>query len=112
MNTFLDLMIVVVLGLVALSLLSLCLMFLTRKPKLKKVCFFIVVALGIYACTIGLRIFRFGFPLQTILCLAMGALSIIALVLELRSKDNAKKSKIARILATVALVVGMINAFL
>ncbi len=111
MITFLDLLVVVFMALAAASLLAVCLMFLVRNIKVKKVCFYIVVALGLYACTISFRIFWPFFPMQLALGIVLGAMSIAALVIERLSKGDKKKFTIARIMAAVSLVVGIINAF-
>lgn len=111
MLTFLDLLVLVFMVLSAVSLLALCLMFLVRKPVVRKVCFYIVVALGIYAATVGARIGTFMFPTQTAIAVVAGIISIAAFVLERMSKENEKKFLIARILSAVALVVGICNAF-
>ena len=49
---------------------------------------------------------------QAVLGMILGAVSVAALVLALTSKGNVKKFKLARILAAVALAVGMVNAFM
>ena len=82
MFTFLDLLVVVFMVLAASSLLALCLMFLVRSPKIKKVCFYIVVALGVYAASIGIRIGWPLFPGQVVVGVAAGVASVAALVLE------------------------------
>lgn len=112
MLNFLDLLVVVFMVLSAVSLLALCLMFLVRNPRIKKICFYIVAALGIYAGSIGIRIGTFLFPVQTTVGVLAAAASIAAIVLVATSTGNEKKFKIARLMAAAALVVGMINAFL
>lgn len=112
MLNFLDLLVIVFMVLSAASLLALCLMFLVRNPRVKRACFYIVAALGIYAGSIGVRIGTFLFPVQTAIGVIAGAVSIAAIVLVLTGKDNAKRFKIAQIMAAAALVVGIINAFL
>ena len=112
MLTFLDLLVVVFVGMSALSLLAICFMFLVRKPTLRKISFYLVVAFGIYASTVGLRINGFMFPLQTAIAVILGLLSIAALILERLSKGNKRKYLIARILAAAALIAGMLNAFI
>ena len=67
MLTFLDLLVGVFVGMCAFSLLALCLMFMVRNRKIRKGCFYVVIALGIYAATVGFRIGSFGgfmFPMQ------------------------------------------------
>lgn len=112
MITFLDLLVIVFMALIVASLLALCLMFLARKPKLKRVCFFIVAALAIYASTIGIRI-GFGlFPIQTTVGFLMIALAVIAIVVNLLSKEDKKKRNISNILGAAALIIAVVNAIL
>lgn len=108
----LDLLVIVSMLMVAASLLSLCLMFLIRRPMLQRICFYVVSALGVYAASVGIRI-GFGlFPIQFIIGIVAGAASIGAVVLERLSKDNEQKNKIARVMAAAALIIGTINAFM
>ena len=111
MLTFLDLFIVVVMVMIAVSLLALCLMFLSKKPMLKRVCFYIIAVMGIYLGYVGVRICWPGFMGQVTVAILMALVSAAALVLERISKGDEKKLKIARIMASAALVVGMANAF-
>jgi len=112
MLTFLDLLVVVFVILAAVGLLALCLMFLVRKPIVRKVCFYLVVALGVYVATIGVRIGTFWFPTQTAVAILGGCVSIAAFVIERVCKEDKKLFLIARIMAAVALVIGICNAFL
>lgn len=112
MLTFLDLLVIVFMALAGLSLFSVCLMFLVKHQKVRKVCFYIAVALGVYAASVSLRISQGLFLTQMTLGVLFGLLSVAALVLErVRNKDE-KAFFIARILAAVALVAGLINAIL
>ena len=107
----LDLLVIVFMGLIAMTLLSLCLMFLLKNKTAKRVCFYTVSALSLYVTTIGLRIGIGGlFPTQIAVGALTGLLAIAAIVLELRGKGDEKKLRIARILAAATLVLGMINA--
>ena len=66
MLTALDFLTLAFIGLFALSLLAVCLMFLARKPVARKVCFYIVVILCIYMAYVGLYISSGFFLRQTI----------------------------------------------
>lgn len=107
----LDLLVAVFLEVIALSLLALCLMFLIRKPIVRKVCFYIVVALGLFVAYGGARIGSVIFPMQTAMAVASGAACVAALVLERLYKNDGKKFLIARILASAALLLGIFNTF-
>lgn len=108
----LDLLVLIFMILFAASLLALCLMFLVKKPVIRKICFYMIVALGICTSAIGARIGTFLFPTQTAIAILTGIASITALVLERQSKENEKKFLLARILSAAALVIGICNAFI
>lgn len=111
MLNFLDLLVIVFMVLSAVSLLALCLMFLVRNPRIKKVCFYIVAALSIYTGYIGVRIGNSLFPVQTAVGVIVAAVSVAAIVLAIVYKNNQKKFKIAQVIATAAWVIGISNAF-
>ena len=111
MLNFLDLLVIVFMVLAAASLLSLCLMFLVRNLRIKKVCLYIAAALGIYAASIGIRIGGSLFPVQTAVGFGVAAASIAAAVLATASKNDPKRFKIAQLLSAAALIVGIVNAF-
>ena len=112
MLTSLDWLVIVFMIMVATSFLSLCLMFLVRRPHIKRVCFYIVVALSIYAAAVGIRIGRGLFPIQVAVSVASGAVGIAAIVIDRTSTGDEKKLKIARIMAATTLVIGIINTFM
>ena len=113
MFTFLDLLVIVFLVLIAATLLSLCLMFMLKNKTAKRICFYIVLVLSLYVSSIGLRIGLGGWFTTQI---AFGVLTVLmtvsAFVLERVSKGNEKLLKISRVIAAAALAVGMINAIL
>lgn len=112
MITFLDLLIIVSLALIAASFLAVVLMFLIKNEKVRRVCFYITVVLSLYIATVGIRINWLGFESQAILAAALALVSVGALVLSLVKKDDDRLFLIARIAAAVALVVGVANALL
>lgn len=113
MLTSLDWLVIVFMGLAAMTLLSLCLMFLLKNKIAKRVCFYVVLVLALYVASIGLRI---GFSGGFLGMIAVGFLGILAsigaFVLERVSKGNEKLLRISRIIAAVALVVGFAGALL
>ena len=113
MFTSLDLLIVAFMVLAALTLLSICLMFLLKNKRAKNVFFYIVTALGLYVSSIGLRIGLSGLFAEQI---GIGVLAALmgsgTFVLERMSKGDEKKLKIARIISAAALGLGMLNAFM
>ena len=112
MLNYLDLLVIIFMVLTTGSLLALCLMFLVRNPRIKKACFYIVAALAIYAGSIGIRIGTFLFPVQTAIGVLVAAVSIAAIIMVARFKDDTKKFKIAQFLVVGALIVGIFNAFI
>ena len=113
MFTFLDLLVVVFMVIVALALLFLCLMFLLKNKTAKRVFFYVVLVLGLYVSTIGLRIGFGGFFTAQMNIAVFTILSCIgAFVLERVCKGNDKLFLVARIAAAATLVLALANAFL
>ncbi|MBR4071744.1 MAG: hypothetical protein IKK26_04235 [Clostridia bacterium] len=112
MITFLDLLVIVSMVLIAASLLSLVLMFLIRNKKIQRVCFYITVALSLYVAYVGIRINWLGFEHQAVLAIALALISIGALVLERIKKGNDRVFLYARIASAAALIIGVANALL
>lgn len=112
MLTGLDLLVIAVMALAAFGLLALLLMFLVKNRIVRKVCFYIVVTLGIYLGYVGLRIMRFGFPFQSAVAVLMALTAVGALVMELVSKGNKKLFLAARIAAAASVVISLFNAFM
>ena len=108
----LDLLVIVFMVVAAVSLLSLCLMFLVRNPRIKKVCLYIVATLGIYTGYVGIRISSGFFPVQTAVGVIAAVAAIAAIVLSVIGKNKERNFKIARLVATGSLIVGMANAFM
>ena len=111
MLTFLDLFIIVAMSLIAISLVSILVMFIVKNEKVKRICFYLIAALGMYMGYVGFRINWPGFASDYIVAILMAMVSIIAFVLAKTSKDNKKRFLIAQIMASVALVLGTCNAF-
>ena len=112
MDTFLDLLIVVVLALAATSFVAIALMFLVKNKTVRRVCLYVVAALGIYMGYVGLRIMLVNSIAQSLLAVMLALAAIGAIVLERLSKDSRLCFLLARVIAAVALVAGMFNAFL
>ena len=111
MVTFLDLLVVVVMVLSAVSLVAIALMFLVKNRIVKRVCLYIVSAFGIYMGYVGLRILWAGFPAQAALAVLTTMVSIGAVVLERLGRDGSKTFLAAQVMASLSLIVGMLNAF-
>lgn len=112
MITFLDLLIIVSMALIAASLLSVALMFLVRNQRVRQVCFYITAALNLYIAYVGIRINWPDFFEQAVLAAVLALFSIAAVVLQCVKKNDSKIFLIARIVAAAALVIGVINALL
>ena len=112
MVTFLDLLVVVVMVLCAVSLVAMALMFLVKNKKIKRICLYLVAALGVYMGYVGCRILWPGFLPQVILAIALALAAIGAVVLERLSKESEKRFLLSQVLASGSLVIGMFNAFM
>ena len=112
MLTSLDLLVIAFMGLAALTLLSLCLMFLIKNKTAKRIFFYVVLATSLLLSYIGLHIGITGwFTSQIFLGAITVIMSIFAFVLERISKGDEKKLRISRILGAASLILAMANAF-
>ena len=113
MMNFLDLLVVSFMALLAVGLLAICLMFLTKKPVVQKASLYVAAALALYTAAMGAYIGSTAmFASQAALGVAAGVAAIAAVVLERVSKGDEKKFLAARIVAAAALVIGTLNAFM
>ena len=112
MITFLDLLIIVSMVLIAASFLSVVLMFLIRNKKVQRVCFYIAVALSLYIGYVGVRINWPDFFGQAVLAVVLVLISIGSFVLERIKQHDDKMFLFARIAAAAATVIGVINTLL
>ncbi len=111
MMTNLDLLVLVFMGLTAAGLLAICLMFLIRKSVVKKICFYLLAVEGMGLACMNALMTPSSFPGELAFGWLLGILSVAALLLELCGKSE-KRFMIARILVTVSVVAGMLNAFM
>ncbi len=113
MFTSLDLLVVAFMILAALTLLSICLMFLIRNRIVRRVFFYIVSALGLYISWVGFRIGIGGlFYIQIAVGILTALMFIGAFVLERVSRGNRVIFLIARIVSAAALAVALLNAII
>lgn len=110
MPNSLDLLIILFLVLATFSLLALCLMWLVKKPLVRRICLVALAGTGLYLAAMGAYIGRFVFMGQTLAAIVLGAAAIAAVVLELVGK-NEKPGLLARLLATASAVLGIFVAF-
>ena len=112
MVTFLDLLVVVVMVLSAGSRVAMALMFLVKNKKVKRIWLYLVAALGVYMGYVGFRIMWINSTAQSAFAVIMALAAIGAVVLERLSKGSEKKFRLAQVLASASLVIGMFNAFM
>ena len=112
MMTFLDLLIIVSMALIAASFLSVVLMFLVRNKKVQRICFYITAALSLYVGYVGIRINWLGFSGQAALAAALALVGVGAFVLERLKKNDDRMFLFARIAAAAALIIGTVNALM
>lgn len=111
MLTSLDLLVIVFMATSALSLLALCLMFLLRHGIVKKISFYFLTLQGMLLAWMNAMMLPVGYESKIALGWGLGAVSVAALLLEICGKSE-KKSMIARILAAVSVIAGVLNTFL
>ena len=107
----LDWLVVIFLIVGVTGLLSLGLMFLAKNETIKKISFYVLVVLGMTVSWMNAKMTPSSYPGELALGWGLGALSMAALLLEVCSKSE-KKTKIARILTAISVVLGIANAFI
>ncbi len=113
MFTSLDFLVVVFMVLIAVTLLTLCLMFIFKNNTARRICFYAATVPGLYLAWVGFRIgFGGGFQLQ----MATGILTALIIgsiaVFEIFRKNNTKMFLITRISLVCATMAGLFNAIL
>ena len=106
----LDLLVIVFLVLGVVSLLALALLWLVKKPIVRRICLFALAAVSLYLAAMGAYIGRFVFVGQTVAAIVLGLAAIAAVVLELKGKSE-KTALAARCLASASVVLGIFTAF-
>lgn len=109
----LDLLVIVFMAMAALSLLSVLLMFLIKNKIVRSISLYVAAAMGIYSAVVGIVFFGPYFLAQAVIAILVGAASIAAVVLNVLGlkRKNDKLDLIARITATAALIIGIVNIF-
>ncbi|MBQ9117448.1 MAG: hypothetical protein IJY04_10525 [Clostridia bacterium] len=111
MFTSLDLLVVVCLVLIAMTVLSVTLMFLLRNKKAKTVLVYVASVLGLYLASVGFRIGITGvFWGQMAASFIAVALVVGAIVMVRIAKQDEKKHLVARILSSAGVFVGLLGA--
>lgn len=112
MTTFLDLLVIIFIVLVTVCLFCICLMFLTRNLRIKKISYYILSILCIYAGYIGIRIGDGLFLAQTIIGGIICMISIVTSTMILITKDYEQKFKVAQFIISITFIIGILNAFI
>lgn len=112
MNTFLDLLVVVSMGLAAASVVVLAVLFLVPNERLRRVSLYAAAGLGVYLGYVGWRINTLGTSGGGMLAVALALVGLAALVLERLWRQEPARQFIPRIAAAVSVLGGLANAFL
>ena len=110
MMNSLDVLVIVFMVMTAVSLLSVCLMFLMKHPTVKKVCFYFLGMQGMLVSWLNAMMTPVGYEGKMMFGWILGAGSVAALLLQVCGK-NEKYSKLARVLVALSVVLGTVNAF-
>lgn len=105
----LDLLVILFLVAAVVTVLAICLLFLVKKPLVRRICLFFLAAVALYFAAMGAYIGRFVFVGQTVIALVLGAAAITAVVLELKGKSE-KTALISRLAVSASVVLAVLNA--
>ena len=93
------------------SVVGVVLIYLVKNEKVKNGLFYFLTVWGMIIAYCGVRSTPSYMLSQVIITFAIGALSVVALLVQLCMKSE-KKFQIARILVTISVVAGMIDCFM
>ncbi len=111
--TSLDLLVLVFAAFAAATVAVICLMFLLKNQRAKKVMFYASVVLGALISAAGLYIAFSGmFAFDIMIAIVSAAAVIASAILAHRSKFSGKLFVVAQILSAAVLVIGIYNIFL
>lgn len=94
-----------------ISIIGVLLLYLVKNEKVKKVIFYLLTVWGMVIAWCNVLSIPELWTGSIVLAWALGALSVIALLIQLCMKSE-NKFKIARILVTISVVAGMIDCFM
>lgn len=107
MMTLLDALVIIFMAMVGVAFLGMILMFLVKKTKVKQIGLYLTLISAVIAGGIGVEIGALDFPVQTAVGIAVILAAAAAFVWERRKK----KMMYAQIVASFAVVIGIVNAF-
>lgn len=94
-----------------ISILGLLLMYLVKNERVKTALFYIMAVWGMVVAYLGASSLPSNFTTERILAWAFGFLSVIGLLLHLRSEAGSRRTA-AYILVTASVVLGVVKLFL
>ena len=106
----LDLLIIVFLTTAVIGLLALVLLFLSKKPLVRRISLFLLAALSLFLTWGGISIGLAGFPAQVAVAVLGGLAAIASVAVELVGKSE-KSALFSRILSAAGLVLSTAAAF-
>ena len=106
----LDLLIVVFLTTAVIGLLALVLLFLSKKPLVRRISLFLLAGLSLFLSYGGVYIGLAGFPVQVAAAVLGGLAAIASVAVELIGKSE-QSGKLSRILSAAGLVLSTAAAF-
>ena len=112
MFTNLDWLIIMFIILAIAGIASVLLMFLSKNSNIKSFCLYTAAILGIYAMYVSIRIFWPYYTGQLLIAIALGVMSIGAIVLKRAGGERSDYHMAARVMATLSCTGGLLNAFM
>lgn len=107
----LDMLVIVFVAMSVISMAGLLIFYLSKSEKVQKGIFYFMAIFGMMIAWLNANMIPPYMTGELILAWGLGALSVIALLVQLCMKSE-NKFKIAKILVTISVVVGMIDAFM
>ena len=108
----LDLLILIFATTLISGLFSVIMTFTLKSHSAKKLFLFIVAAVSLFVTYGGISTFWPYFAVRTLISIVIGLATIASVVLASISKDNNKLFLIARIAASISVILGILNTFI
>lgn len=107
----LDMLVIVFVAMSVISLAGLAIIYISKSEKVQKGLLYFLAVFGMVVAWMNAQMIPSYMTGELVIAWALGALSVVALLIQFCMKSE-NKFKIARILVTVSVVAGMLDAFM
>lgn len=103
-----ELLLIMFTVLAVMSGLSITFLFLSKKPQVQNIFFYIVAVLGMFIAFISATSLPSNYTIEIIISWVFGILAVAGIILKVKSSQ---KDKVAKYLVTVSVILGLLKLF-